>query len=162
MKFCKDCSRNVQPTKKFSVGWFIVNCLWLIGGVVYIFYFLFAKKKVCPICGGDRFEHSHSNSEIDIEKGNIEASSGSNYDEMVIRMKEDRASGKDNVESLRMKALASEVSENKKAERKADWDKLKAINIESKRKRTARELPWQIKADAKKLAKEQKKLNKTT
>jgi len=58
MKYCCDCQRNVQPSKKFSFGWFIVNCLWLIGGIVYILYFIFGKKKVCPICGGNHLEAS--------------------------------------------------------------------------------------------------------
>ena len=57
MKYCNDCKRNVKPSKKFSIGWFIFNCLWLIGGVVYIIYY-FGKSKVCPICGGNHLEAS--------------------------------------------------------------------------------------------------------
>jgi predicted nucleic-acid-binding Zn-ribbon protein len=64
MKYCKNCGQNVSPTKKFSFGWFIVNCLWLVGGIVYLFYFLFMKKKVCPMCGAHNFEHKHSAEKI--------------------------------------------------------------------------------------------------
>ena len=161
MKYCKNCKQNVNPTKKFSIGWFIINCFWIIGGGVYLLYFIL-KKKTCPICHGNNFEHSHSDSEINDINENIKTSKDNNYNDMIARMKADRTSGKGKDELLRMQAVATQVSEDKKAERKADWDKIKAKNVEAKRKRDARELPWQIKADAKKLAKEQKKLNKTT
>lgn len=90
MKYCKNCKQNVEPTKKFSFGWFIVNCLWLVGGVVYIIYFI-SKKKTCPICKGDNFEHTHSTNEINVIKGS-KAVSG--YDEVVARMKAERKAAK--------------------------------------------------------------------
>lgn len=58
MKYCTACKQNVGPTKKFSILWFLINCLWLIGGVVYIIYFLLLKKKTCPICNGSQFTDS--------------------------------------------------------------------------------------------------------
>ena len=68
MKYCADCQRNVQPSKKFSIGWFLVNCIWILGAPVYLLYFVFAKKKTCPICGGNHFEASRENIVVD---GNI-------------------------------------------------------------------------------------------
>lgn len=56
MKYCSDCCQNVIPTKKFSILWFLVNCLWLVGGLVYIVYYFAIKKKTCPICGGSNFK----------------------------------------------------------------------------------------------------------
>jgi len=56
MKYCMACNQNVTPTKKFSVLWFLINCLWLIGGVFYVLYYFTIKKKVCPICNGSQFD----------------------------------------------------------------------------------------------------------
>jgi len=50
MKYCTTCGQNVNPTKKFSFAWFILNCLWIIGAGVYIIYWIALKKKTCPIC----------------------------------------------------------------------------------------------------------------
>lgn len=52
MKYCTTCEQNVNHTKKFSFGWFILNCLWIIGGGVYIIYWIALKKGTCPICKG--------------------------------------------------------------------------------------------------------------
>ena len=65
MKYCKSCNQNVQPTKKFSIAWFLINCLWIIGGGVYLLYFIFGKKKICPICYSSDFEHSHNVDNVD-------------------------------------------------------------------------------------------------
>jgi len=70
MKYCKNCTQNVQPTKKFSFMWFIINCLWIVGGGVYIIYFIM-KKKTCPMCGDTNFEHKHSKEQIAEEGGMI-------------------------------------------------------------------------------------------
>ena len=58
MKFCPSCNQMVRPAKKFSIGWFLINCLWIIGGGVYLLYWMFLKRKSCPICNGTDF-HSH-------------------------------------------------------------------------------------------------------
>ncbi|MBC3888350.1 hypothetical protein GH810_08510 [Acetobacterium paludosum] len=59
MKHCSDCGQNVIPTKKFSIVWFLINCLWLVGGIVYIVYYFAFKKKTCPLCGCSSFEPEH-------------------------------------------------------------------------------------------------------
>lgn len=51
VKYCTLCQRQVVPSRRFSVVWFLV---WFIlgagvGGVVYFIYYLL-KKKQCPIC----------------------------------------------------------------------------------------------------------------
>lgn len=45
MKYCPECKRNVKPTKNFNWIVFI-----LLGGVFYLLFYMF-KKKRCPICG---------------------------------------------------------------------------------------------------------------
>ena len=127
MKYCKSCNQNVQPTKHFSIGWFLVNCLWIIGGGVYLLYFIFMKKKTCPICNGNNFEHSLEPNKLNTEDSIIS-------DTIINKL---------------------QTSNDKM---KAKNDIRIAYNTEQTRKRKDRELPWQIKADAKKAA----KLNKTT
>ena len=56
MQYCVTCEKNVSPTKKFSFGWFMLNCLWVIGSGVYILYWIFLKTKTCPICNGSQLE----------------------------------------------------------------------------------------------------------
>lgn len=70
MKYCKSCNQNVSPSRKFSIVWFLINCLWLIGGVVYIIYY-FTKPKVCPICHGNQLEVSRENIIIDGNTVNV-------------------------------------------------------------------------------------------
>src|ERR1700738_369872 len=67
MKYCTTCGQNVNPTKKFSFGWFILNCLWIIGGGVYLLYWMALKKKACPICHGHQLKGSRE--AIDRENG---------------------------------------------------------------------------------------------
>lgn len=50
MKHCVHCDREVRPIKKFSWGWFLIWCITFVGGIVYIIYYAFFKKKECPIC----------------------------------------------------------------------------------------------------------------
>lgn len=64
MKYCLSCGQNVQPTKKFSIVWFLINCLWLVGGFVYILYYLIFKKKTCPICYGNQLTKMDSSKNI--------------------------------------------------------------------------------------------------
>ena len=59
MKYCKVCNQNVMPVKQFSVGWFILNLLTVVGGGIYIINFLFLKKKVCPNCHCNKLEGKH-------------------------------------------------------------------------------------------------------
>lgn len=59
IKYCKVCNRNVTPIKKFSIGWFLVNCIWIIGGAVYILYWALLKKKTCPMCNSHEFGKAH-------------------------------------------------------------------------------------------------------
>ena len=56
IKYCNACGQNIQPIKKFSIGWFLFSCLTIVGGGIYILYFLFFKNKVCPICCGNELE----------------------------------------------------------------------------------------------------------
>lgn len=51
--FCKHCNRNITPTKKFN--WLAFLFLPVLGGPVYLFIYLF-KKKRCPICGNQELE----------------------------------------------------------------------------------------------------------
>lgn len=64
LKYCQSCGQNVQPIKKFSIGWFLFSCLTIVGGGIYILYWAFAKKKTCPICGGRDFSKALSPEEI--------------------------------------------------------------------------------------------------
>lgn len=34
----------------------MLNCLWIIGSGVYILYWKFLKKNICPICNGSQLE----------------------------------------------------------------------------------------------------------
>ena len=149
MKYCKNCTQNVQPTKKFSFMWFIINCLWIVGGGVYIIYFIM-KKKTCPMCGDTNFEHKHSKEQIAEEGGMI--ANGIPVVKQTL-LERQQAHG----EVLKQKNIRA------KAEgviAKARFDEVRAEGVEIRRKRKAGELPWQIKREAKKLAKEQAKLNK--
>ncbi len=56
MKYCTTCGQNVNPTKKFSFAWFLLNCLWIIGAGVYIIYWIALKKRTCSVCHGHQFE----------------------------------------------------------------------------------------------------------
>lgn len=64
MKYCVSCGQNVQPVKKFSVGWFLFSCLTIVGGGIYILYWAFFKKKTCPICVSRDFSKALSPEEI--------------------------------------------------------------------------------------------------
>lgn len=55
MKWCIYCHRWVKARKRFSWVVFLLFCLTGIGGMFYLFYFWFFKKKECPICGGNHF-----------------------------------------------------------------------------------------------------------
>ncbi|HEY5562921.1 MAG TPA: hypothetical protein VIK72_14405 [Clostridiaceae bacterium] len=65
MKYCNICGKYIQPTKKFSIGWFLANCIWIIGGGMYILYWIFLKERVCPICNGNQFSKSSSTEVLD-------------------------------------------------------------------------------------------------
>lgn len=134
MKYCNNCGQNVIPEKKFSVVWFLINCLWLVGGIVYIIYFIFMKKKVCPICHGSNLEREHDINEVN----------NALPVPTTIEIYQDKLD----------KAIA------KNEEAKAKYETAKETTAETIRKRKAGELPWQIKAAEKKAAKEQKKLSK--
>ena len=62
MKYCKNCNQNITPTKKFSILWFLINCLWIVGGVFYVLYYFMFKKKTCPICNSSNFENVNQES----------------------------------------------------------------------------------------------------
>lgn len=130
MKYCKNCGQNVEPTKKFSIGWFLINFLWIIGGGVYLLYWLFLKKKTCPICHSNNFEHAHKPGEADnIVKGPTE-------------------------KEVWQDKLNKQKENGLKAE--AELAASKETLAETMRKRKAGELPWQIK----KAQKKQEKLDK--
>jgi hypothetical protein len=53
LRFCSHCQQNVRPTKKFSVGWFLL-LLFLtfgVGGFIYLLYYAAKTPQDCPICG---------------------------------------------------------------------------------------------------------------
>ena len=53
MRYCPYCDRLVKGERSaFNWAIFLLLCLTGIGGVVYLVYYLFKSKKVCPICGG--------------------------------------------------------------------------------------------------------------
>ena len=132
MKYCKNCKQNVQPTKHFSWGLFI-----LFLGFFYTFYYLLMKKKSCPICHSRNFEHKHSNKEL-LEGDNT----------VVV-----------NQEPSKQDAWNNKVYiDSKKAEEKLA--EAKAKTTETMRKRKAGELPWQIKRAEAKQKKIDKKINK--
>jgi len=64
MKYCVKCNQNVNPTKKFSILWFLINCLWLIGGVFYVLYYFMLKKTTCPICNSSQFDQVNQESSL--------------------------------------------------------------------------------------------------
>jgi len=132
MKYCRNCKQNVQPTKHFSWGLFI-----LFLGVFYLLYYILMKKKSCPICHSRNFEHKHSNKEL-LEEDKTEVV---------------------NQEPSTIDAWCNKVSiDSKKAEEKLA--EAKAKTAETMRKRKAGELPWQIKKAEAKQKRIDKKLNK--
>ncbi|MHA2429030.1 MAG: hypothetical protein ACXADB_13505 [Candidatus Hermodarchaeia archaeon] len=53
LRFCDVCQRNVQPVKKFSVGWFLVLAFLTfgLGAFIYLIYYAARTPVDCPICG---------------------------------------------------------------------------------------------------------------
>lgn len=49
-KWCNLCNRNIIPKKDFSWVGFVFGA-----GFLYMAYYLFLKKRRCPICSGDSF-----------------------------------------------------------------------------------------------------------
>lgn len=138
MKFCENCNKNIMPIKKFSVKWFLIDLLTIVGGGIYIIYYLFFKKKSCPICGCKHLEHENDNiiegeclpklSKLDIIAENTE----SNKEKWKSKLEISKQKGKINEDNLSI---------------------AKAQTAETIRKRKAGELPWQIAKAEKKLAK---------
>lgn len=126
MKYCESCNQNVMPSKKFSIAWFLINCLWIIGGGVYLIYFIFAKKKVCPICSGNQLSKKCSPEEItQINKtGKVKKTNQPDTGDNIVNWLSNF---------------------NKKMENSNE--RMKIRNEENARKRKAGELPWQIKMD---------------
>ena len=135
MKYCRNCKQNVEPGKKFSWGLFI-----LFLGIFYLLYFMFMKKKTCPMCNSRNFEHKHSNKEL-LKADNIQ----------VVNTPE---------EPSNLDSWATKVSENSKKTNE-QYAIAKAKTVETLRKRKAGELPWQIKNAERKQNKIDKKINKT-
>lgn len=128
MKYCNNCNQNVQPYKKFSIGWFLLGF-----GVFYLIYYIVAKRKECPICGNTHLEHSIENGQLEI-------------DGMTAR------------EARRAATLQRQETnivdlKDKLGDSKTKSEIAKAKTQETIRKRKARKLPWQIKKDEKKQAK---------
>lgn len=49
--YCELCRRDVPLKKKFNWILFLILCCTVVGGGVYIvWYLLFASKNRCPIC----------------------------------------------------------------------------------------------------------------
>lgn len=130
MQYCKNCGQNVTPIKKFSVVWFIIDCLTLVGGAVYIIYFLFFKKKTCPVCNGNNFEHEHTIGEAD----------------NIIQAPSTKEKWKELQEKIDQQSIKAE----------AQYASAKERTAETIRKRKAGELPWQIAKAEKKRLKEEK------
>ena len=137
MKYCQACQQNVVPVKKFSIGCFLLWCLSLIGGLVYVFYYLLMKgRNICPICGGKQL------SELTQVNVNQTAYTPTTDPPTMISKVIDTLFGK----SLR--GLKDSQSEYAIA---------KAKTAETLRMRKAGELPWQIEKAEKKAAKAAKK-----
>ena len=150
MKFCKACNQNVMPTKKFSVVWFLIDLLTIVGGGIYIIYYLFFKKKGCPICGNNHLEHKHDEETI----GTDGLPKNTHYDDMVIKMKAERkANGNITPDYLTKQLEEDKLKPTELSIAKDKYAESKAKTAETIRKRKAGELPWQIKKKEKKLAK---------
>jgi len=141
MKYCKVCGQNVEPVKKFSIPFFLINCLWLVGGIVYVIYYIFMKKKTCPICGGEQLEQAHSRDEANGTTLTREETWKIESDAQKLKL----AQTKDR--------YAQEITDAKAKNAEA-----KAAVAETMRKKKAGELPYQIKAAEKKAAKLSKKV----
>jgi RNA polymerase subunit RPABC4/transcription elongation factor Spt4 len=56
IKYCKVCNKNVTPIKRFG----LTSIIWIIlFGVFYLPYYLFLKRKECPMCHSKKFEKVH-------------------------------------------------------------------------------------------------------
>ena len=136
MKYCQACQQNVAPVKKFSVGWFLLWCLSLIGGFVYIFYYLLKKKNICPICGGKQLNKL---TQVNVNQA---AYTPTTEPPTMLSKVIDTAFGKP-------------LGELKQAQ--SEYAIAKAKTAETLRMRKAGELPWQIEKAEKKAAKAAKK-----
>lgn len=83
MKYFKNYIQNIEPSKKLSIGWFLVNCFRIICGSFYILYFVL-KKKTFNMFKCDNSEHMHSEDK-------------NNYDDIVNRMKAEKKSEKERI-----------------------------------------------------------------
>ena len=126
-----------------------MNCLWIVGGGVYLLYWIFFKKKTCPICNGNHFTNEHNiinseNGEPEISKWEQSHKDSQKHNLMLRQKLEDQKADS----KIKNEALRSEAN--------AAFDESSNILAETIRKRKAGELPWQIAKVEKKLAKEQK------
>lgn len=133
MKYCPNCKQNVEPKKKFSI-----ICCVLTAGFIYIPYYLFFKKKSCPICGNKHLEKEHDMNQCDLLNG--------------------VGLPQPTVKQIYQEKLDKAIEKDKEAT--AKYNDAKNATAETIRKRQAGELPWQIKKAEKKAAKEARKLAK--
>jgi len=141
MKYCNSCNQNVSPSRKFSIVWFLINCLWLIGGIVYIIYY-FTKPKVCPICHGNQLEASRENIIIDGDIANV-TTKEAKQDRFEQNMKNSAIKQKEYREILLDKRVV-----------------LKEKNVIAKEKFAAARQKVKDESAARVLARQQRKLNK--
>ncbi len=49
---CPSCKKDIIPTKKFSIGWFIAFLILFFPiAIIQLVIYLTAKATICPACG---------------------------------------------------------------------------------------------------------------
>lgn len=114
MKYCPNCNQNVQPDKKFSIGWFLFSCITVVGGGVYIIYWALFKKKTCPICGGRDFGKPLS--QIN-QTGHITTPQATTGDKVVSWLADSNKKTEGLIEKLQKKNEEAIVRRNQKKEK---------------------------------------------
>ncbi len=60
IRYCENCGKNVIPIKRFNWSMFLFLCLTFIGGIWYLWWYIFKPKTICPLCGSDGLESSQT------------------------------------------------------------------------------------------------------
>ena len=51
IRYCPLCERNVVAKKKFSWSIFLLLTLTIGGWLIYLIWYIFKSRRICPICG---------------------------------------------------------------------------------------------------------------